>query len=149
MSKLTGRLLGELWFKLLVKVLVVKGLSPVSKPITKWKMCMASINSCVRPWSSLRQRTYAVDRLKTPMKRIGERGDGKYVPITWDEATTLIADKLRPLDGRGFRSGSGAYYILLQTTVLTVCCNAQGCKRTVTTLANDGSFDAYLWHLLH
>lgn len=73
------------------------------------------IRACARG-RSLRQRAYAPDRLKTPMKRVGERGEAKFVPITWDEATQTIADNLqRVINQYGnkavFRSyGSGAYY---------------------------------------
>ena len=40
------------------------------------------------------ERTYHPDRLKTPLKRIGKKGDGKFVPITWDEAYATIAVRL-------------------------------------------------------
>ena len=34
------------------------------------------------------------DRLKFPLKRIGERGSGKWERISWDHALNIIADKL-------------------------------------------------------
>jgi len=37
---------------------------------------------------------YALDRLQYPMKRVGERGEGRWEQISWDEALTTIADKL-------------------------------------------------------
>jgi anaerobic selenocysteine-containing dehydrogenase len=40
------------------------------------------------------ERTYHPDRLKTPLKRIGQKGEGKFVPISWDEAYALIAERL-------------------------------------------------------
>jgi len=33
-------------------------------------------------------------RLVSPLVRTGERGEGKFKPVTWDEAIKLIADKL-------------------------------------------------------
>jgi anaerobic selenocysteine-containing dehydrogenase len=41
------------------------------------------------------QWVYSPERLKYPMKRVGEKGEGKFQRITWDEAITLIADKLK------------------------------------------------------
>ena len=41
------------------------------------------------------QYVYAQDRLQYPMKRTGERGEGKFQRITWDEALDTIADKLK------------------------------------------------------
>jgi len=37
---------------------------------------------------------YGAERLKYPLKRVGERGGGKWQRITWDEALTEIADAM-------------------------------------------------------
>ncbi|MEW5875139.1 MAG: molybdopterin-dependent oxidoreductase [Candidatus Zixiibacteriota bacterium] len=37
---------------------------------------------------------YGAQRLKYPLIRAGERGDGKWKRASWDEALTLVADKL-------------------------------------------------------
>lgn len=37
---------------------------------------------------------YSPDRLQTPMVRTGARGEGKFSPVSWDEAIGLIAEKL-------------------------------------------------------
>src|SRR4030067_136005 len=48
-----------------------------------------------------RQRVYSPDRLKYPMKRVGERGEGKFERITWDDALNIMTTKLRELRERG------------------------------------------------
>ena len=40
--------------------------------------------------------TYYPERLLHPIRRVGKRGEGKWKRITWDEALTEIADRLRP-----------------------------------------------------
>lgn len=40
---------------------------------------------------SMRERLYSPDRLKFPMKRVGKRGEGKFVRISWEEAVDTIA----------------------------------------------------------
>jgi DMSO reductase family type II enzyme molybdopterin subunit len=40
------------------------------------------------------QAMYESDRIRYPMKRAGERGEGKWQRISWDRATTEIADKI-------------------------------------------------------
>lgn len=54
---------------------------------------MPVMRACVRG-RSYRKFVYHPDRLKYPMKRVGKRGEGKFERITWDEATTLIADNI-------------------------------------------------------
>ena len=40
---------------------------------------------------------YAPDRLRYPMKRAGERGEGKWERISWEEALATIAEKLNAI----------------------------------------------------
>lgn len=47
---------------------------------------------CQRGLSHL-QRIYDPDRLKTPLKRAGARGENKWEEITWEEAINEIAEK--------------------------------------------------------
>ena len=51
---------------------------------------------CLRGLSSL-EITYHRDRIKYPMKRIGERGEGKFKRITWDEAYDMITTKFKKI----------------------------------------------------
>jgi thiosulfate reductase/polysulfide reductase chain A len=39
--------------------------------------------------------SYAPNRLKFPMKRVGERGEGKWERITWDEALDTVAKEMK------------------------------------------------------
>ncbi len=55
---------------------------------------------CPRPHLAL-QQVYDPDRIKVPMKRTnpkkGRNEDPKFVPISWDEAMGMIADKMMEL----------------------------------------------------
>lgn len=55
------------------------------------------------------ERTYHQDRLLTPMKRIGKKGEGKFAPISWEEAIATIAARLQSMTARG---GDAAQAIL-------------------------------------
>jgi len=39
-------------------------------------------------------RMYDASRLKYPLKRVGERGEGKWKRLSWDQALTEIADTM-------------------------------------------------------
>jgi anaerobic selenocysteine-containing dehydrogenase len=45
----------------------------------------------------IKEFLYAPDRLTSPMKRTGTRGDGKWKRISWDEALTTIANRLNAI----------------------------------------------------
>lgn len=56
----------------------------------------APLNSgvlCAKGASGL-QMAYNANRVKYPMIRVGERGEGKFKRVSWDEALDFIADKL-------------------------------------------------------
>ncbi|MHC6180302.1 DMSO/selenate family reductase complex A subunit [Clostridium sp. JNZ X4-2] len=55
---------------------------------------MPQLRGCLR-CRSYRNRMYNCDRLKYPMKRRGKRGEGRFEPISWDEALDTIADNLK------------------------------------------------------
>jgi anaerobic selenocysteine-containing dehydrogenase len=52
------------------------------------------IRACLRG-RAYRQRVYHPDRLKHPLRRVGERGEGKFEKISWDEALDEIAQQLK------------------------------------------------------
>jgi len=55
---------------------------------------------CPKGQSGL-QILYDPDRIKTPMKRVGERGEGRWTRVSWDEAIATVAERLRTLRERG------------------------------------------------
>lgn len=52
--------------------------------------------SCARVLA-LKQYMYHPDRLTHPLKRVGERGEGKFERITWDEAFDTCEEKMREI----------------------------------------------------
>jgi anaerobic dimethyl sulfoxide reductase subunit A len=52
------------------------------------------LRACLR-CRAYRQRVYDPDRLKFPMRRVGERGEGKFERISWDEALDTIVSELK------------------------------------------------------
>ncbi len=50
------------------------------------------------------ERTYHPDRLLHPMRRIGRKGEGRFERISWDEALTTIAERLKPIAARDARA---------------------------------------------
>jgi len=45
------------------------------------------------------ERTYHPDRVLRPLKRVGPKGSGGFVPVSWDEALDDIAARLRAIAG--------------------------------------------------
>ena len=52
------------------------------------------VRACLRG-RSMRRRVYNPDRLKYPMKRVGKRGEGKFVRISWEEALDTITQGMK------------------------------------------------------
>lgn len=52
------------------------------------------VRACLRG-RSIRRRMNHPDRLNYPMKRVGKRGEGKFVRISWEEALDAISSNLK------------------------------------------------------
>jgi anaerobic selenocysteine-containing dehydrogenase len=61
-------------------------------------------------WRAQLDFVYHPDRLKHPLKRVGERGNDSFVRISWDEALDTIASKLQGI-AREYGPESVVFYI--------------------------------------
>ena len=73
------------------------------------------LRACLRG-RAYRQRVYAPDRLLYPMKRVGNRGEGKFERVSWDEALDRVAGELKRV-----RETYGPASILLAQMTGDVC----------------------------
>ncbi|NOZ05631.1 MAG: molybdopterin-dependent oxidoreductase [Chloroflexi bacterium] len=55
---------------------------------------------CPKGQASL-ELLYNPDRIKGPMRRVGERGQGGWEPINWETALQMVTDKLQSLRANG------------------------------------------------
>jgi thiosulfate reductase / polysulfide reductase chain A len=70
---------------------------------------------CVKGIRALQEWTYQDARLRTPLRRVGERGSGQFAPISWDAALDEMAEglvKVRDRHGPFAIAGavSGAFF---------------------------------------
>ena len=81
---------------------------------------------CARGLSRIKW-LYAENRVLHPMKRVGERGEGEFVAITWDEALDTIAGKIKEAiakDGSQSLLFTGNYLGGTTRTLGSLCCSA-------------------------
>ena len=95
----------------LLTVKVVDGVATEVEP----NFCAAGIHPgggkvCVKAYG-LVQKTYHPGRVTTPMRRTNPRKgrdeDPGFVPVSWDEAMTLVADRLNAIRAEGLLDASG------------------------------------------
>ena len=65
------------------------------------------LRACVRGRAYLR-RQYHPERLLTPLKRTGRRGNGEFIPISWDEALDTVAARFEQVKRQ---YGSSALFV--------------------------------------
>lgn len=61
-------------------------------PVNDGGICLLGISGL--------QLLYGPTRVKRPLKRIGKRGEGKWQPVSWSQAISLVADNLKKLRSR-------------------------------------------------
>ncbi|MFC2019640.1 molybdopterin-dependent oxidoreductase [Chloroflexota bacterium] len=98
-----------------------------------------------------RQRVYAPDRLKHPMKRVGVRGEGRFEPISWDAALGTVAGEIKRVgDTYGPASilfkGSGGDLGRLHSMMLhhRLLCLAGGCSEVWGVPSFEGAIFAQM-----
>ena len=65
---------------------VIKVEGDKDNPLNKGELCQRGL--------TLLEHLYHPDRLKHPIRRLGQRGEGKWQTITWDEALDTVASGL-------------------------------------------------------
>ncbi len=95
----------------LLTVKVVNGVATEVEP----NFCAAELHPgggkvCIKAYG-LVQKTYNPHRVRTPMKRTnpnkGRDEDPRFVPISWDDALSLVAEKLNAIRAAGLLDESG------------------------------------------
>ena len=50
---------------------------------------------CAKAYGGIWGRVYAPDRILHPLKRVGKRGEAKFVRCSWDEVINAVGDKIK------------------------------------------------------
>jgi anaerobic selenocysteine-containing dehydrogenase len=58
-------------------------------PFTRGSLCTKVAN--------YHERTHSPDRVKTCLRRVGKKGEGRFAPVSWDDALDEIASRFRAL----------------------------------------------------
>jgi anaerobic dimethyl sulfoxide reductase subunit A len=72
---------------------------------------MPGLKACPRGLAQ-KEIVYAENRLRQPLKRVGERGSGKFEPISWEEALDTVARELQRVKDR---YGNSAIFLMDHT----------------------------------
>jgi anaerobic selenocysteine-containing dehydrogenase len=56
------------------------------------------------------ERIHHPDRVTTPLKRVGPKGSGEFVPVSWDEALDAVAEAFRAAEARHGAETVWPYY---------------------------------------
>jgi len=100
------------------------------------------LRACIRG-RAYRRRQYHPDRLTRPMKRTGKRGEGKFVPISWDEALDTIASEFRRIKAA---HGNQAFYVPYGTGSYSQTNGRQTAERLMSLFGGSlGYYNSYSW----
>lgn len=75
------------------------------------------------------QQVYSDERIQTPMRRVGERGESKFEPISWDEAFEDIYQNFKAIQDKYGKEAIWAH-IASECSDLNWVANILGCYKT-------------------
>lgn len=90
-------------------------------PVNRGGLCMKGL--------AAGQTLYDPDRIKTPLQRLGKRGEGRWQAIRWEEALGQVTERLADLRGRGLAHTLailGGQYRGLTDSLFERFCDAYG-----------------------
>ncbi|HHY60149.1 MAG TPA: molybdopterin-dependent oxidoreductase, partial [Clostridia bacterium] len=79
-----------------IKALVVDGQIKTLSPTNDYPEPEYGPRGCLRGLSFI-NLLYGPDRLEKPLLRVGERGEGKFKEVTWEEALDYTAEKIKEI----------------------------------------------------
>ena len=100
------------------------------------------LRACVRG-RGYRHRQYHPDRLKVPMKRVGKRGEGRFAPISWDEAVDRVAGEMSRIKEK---YGNSAMFVPYGTGGYSQITGRQTAQRLMNLFGGClGFYNSYSW----
>lgn len=100
------------------------------------------LRACVRGRAYLR-RQYHRERLLTPLKRTGKRGDGQFQPISWDQALDTVAARFEQVKKR---YGSSALFVPYGTGSYNQLNGSDMARRLLNLWGGClGTYNSYSW----
>ena len=100
------------------------------------------LRPCIRG-RAYRRRQYHPNRLKYPMKRIGQRGEGRFERISWDSALDLVASQMTRIKGE---FGNSAFYVPYGTGSYNQTNGRQTAQRLMNLFGGSlGFYNSYSW----
>lgn len=100
------------------------------------------LRACVRGRAYPR-RQYHPDRLKYPMKRVEERGEGKFERISWDQALDTVSGEMRRVEET---YGNSALFVPYGTGSYNQLNGSQTARRLVNLFGGClGIYNSYSW----
>jgi anaerobic dimethyl sulfoxide reductase subunit A len=100
------------------------------------------LRACIRG-RAYRHRQYHPDRLLRPLKRVGRRGEGKFEPISWNEALDTVAAELQRVKKT---YGNSAMYVPYGTGSYSQTNGRQVAQRLLNLFGGSlGSYNNYSW----
>ncbi len=100
------------------------------------------LRACTRGRAYLR-RQYHPDRLTTPLRRVGARGEGQFEPISWDEALKEMAHQMTRVRDT---YGHGSLFVPYGTGGYTQMTGSQTARRLLNVFGGHlGHYNSYSW----